>query len=87
MFRALLILASASILPMSGVAKADHKGHGFGHVMTGLELGERLSTKIDSKVTPSDPAQPDLTHQSAASETAPVKQAPVRKVRIVYPAP
>ena len=86
MFRILFMTVSAVLLVMSNVARADHKGLGSGHVVPGLELGERLSTKHDPRDAQTDHARIGSAEQPISRETS-LAKSPARKVRIVYPAP
>jgi hypothetical protein len=87
MSRALLIITCASTLSMCTAAMADHHGPGSVHVGSDVEVGPRLTTTINTKATHSDQAKLDSSVTSAAGEGGPLKPAPQRSVRVVYPVP
>lgn len=85
MIRVMLATTSLSLILMSGAAIADHQGHGAIHVGTGVELGPRLSAKVET--TPQQGEQLQSTAgQRDEPDQAAVKPVPARKVRVVYPA-
>lgn len=87
MFRSMLTTTCLTLILTSGAAMADHQGLGAVHIGTDVELGPRLSTKLETKLAQGDQQPAATTDKRDERAQASSTQAPARKVRIVYPAP
>ncbi|HEV7257298.1 MAG TPA: hypothetical protein VGN82_05900 [Bosea sp. (in: a-proteobacteria)] len=81
----MLATTSLSLFLVSGAALADHQGHGAIPVGTGVELGPRLSAKVETTLQQDEQLQA-TAGQRKESDPAGGKPTPPRKVRVVYPA-
>lgn len=76
----------ATVLVATG-ALADHKGHGSAHVAAGVELGPRLSSRLQTSVPDSAQTRVELPDGPTSAQVATRQPVPKRHVRVVYPGP
>lgn len=76
----------ATLLVATG-ALADHKGHGSAHVAAGVELGPRLSSRLQTSIPDGAQARVELPDGPTSAQAATPQPAPKRNVRVVYPGP
>lgn len=86
-----LLIASVVIAASSGLyttsAFADHKGHWSAHVAAEVELGPRLSSRLQTSIPESSQPHAERREGAASAQAEVPQSSPKRNVRVVYPGP